>query len=545
MTMLTNWNKRVRRGVLTSLFSLLTIAQTFYACTLCAEENNERWTRAPRSAFVGVVRETCKSVVSIQGEKQYEVSRLDDGNYDSQFDVYNGMGTGVVVDERGYIVTNYHVVKGLLKLEVVTADGERYRDVELVRNDVATDLAILKIKPKKPLQKILMGRSDRVELAEDVFAIGNPFGYHCSITRGIVSSLDRPLEVNDRLSYDAVIQTDAAVNPGNSGGPLINVDGEMIGLNAAVREDAENIAFAIPVDLVVEVVEKMLRQSVAKMTHHGLKFRVVDADDPDYPEDGDGHDCLVVDSVDPKSPAAAAGIKPGDVLLSSNGYKTTNSLDFTCSLIGKGLTDFAELEFERDGVERTASIAFSGLTREANRDVEIAKVSRTSKRYASATTDDAVAEKAAELDDEEDAIVAASNSSAGKPKKTRAEQTVWNVFGVEVRTVGSREYDRAYPDLQAVAIGDFNFAPSGDVMITNVSSTGLFNEGDVNLQEGDLIFGFGVGSKKEGQLSVASLDNLYYIAQHVDDFSSQGGGKARVYLIRSGRPYFLEIDLNL
>lgn len=258
---------------MTAILSVLALAQTSAMRAQDAKANGERWTRTPRSAFVGVVKETCKSVVSIQGEKQYEVSRR---GSDTQYDVFNGMGTGVVIDERGYILTNYHVVKGLLRLEIITADGERYRDVEFIRNDVATDLAILKINPKAPLQKIRMGRSNRVELAEDVFAIGNPYGYHCSITRGIVSSLGRPLEVNDQLFYESVIQTDAAVNPGNSGGPLINIDGEMIGLNAAVREDAENIAFAIPIDVVSEVVERMLRQTVAKMTHHGLKFRVVD-----------------------------------------------------------------------------------------------------------------------------------------------------------------------------------------------------------------------------------------------------------------------------
>ncbi len=543
MTMLVDWNKCVRRVVLTVFLSFLTFAQTFCVRALGSDKANERWTRAPRSSFVNVVKETCKSVVSIQGEKQYEVGRLGESGSDSQFDVYNGMGTGVVIDERGYIVTNYHVVNGLLKLEVVTSDGDRYRDVELIRNDVDTDLAVLKIKPKRPLQKILMGRSKRVELAEEVYAIGNPFGYHCSISRGIVSSIDRPLEVNDRLSYDNVIQTDAAINPGNSGGPLINVDGEMIGLNAAMREDAEGIAFAIPVDLVCDVVERMLRQSTAKMTHHGLKFRIVDSDDPDYPKDGDGYDCLIVDSVDAKSPAAAAGVKPGDVLISSNGYKMRNSLDFTCSLIGMGLSDVAELEYERDGTEKTTSIAFSGLTRAKGRDFELADASEKKKRYASARTVDSVAEEAADSDADEETPVVAASIPPAKPKKNRAEETVWKVFGVEVKTVNSREYREDYPNLQAVAIGDFNFAPGGGVMITNTSGKGLFNEGDVGLQEGDLIFGFGVGSKKEGQLSVASLDNLYYIAQHVDEFSSRDGGKARVYLIRSGKPYFLEINL--
>ncbi len=542
MTKSINWNKSVRRVVLTAILSVLALAQTSAMRAQDAKANGERWTRTPRSVFVGVVKETCKSVVSIQGEKQYEVSRR---GSDTQYDVFNGMGTGVVIDERGYILTNYHVVKGLLRLEIITADGERYRDVELIRNDVATDLAILKINPKAPLQKIRMGRSNRVELAEDVFAIGNPYGYHCSITRGIVSSLGRPLEVNDQLFYESVIQTDAAVNPGNSGGPLINIDGEMIGLNAAVREDAENIAFAIPIDVVSEVVERMLRQTVAKMTHHGLKFRVVDYEDPDYPEEGNGYDCLIVDSVDAKSPAAAAGVESGDVLLSSNGFEMHNSLDFTCSLIDMGVSDVAELEFSRKGAAKEATIAFSGLAKDSNRNVAVANVSRTSKRYADAETADAVAEEAAELDEDTAASAVPAAHRSVKGRKSGALETVWDVFGVEVRTVDAQEYNEKYSQLQAVAIGDFNFAPSGGVVITRVSPDGIFGAADVSLQKDDLIFGFGVGSSKEGQLSVASLDNLYYIAQRVDEFAEKDSGKARVYLIRNGRPYFLEINLAL
>ncbi len=544
-----NWNGGRLRWA--TFFCALTAAATATTAAW-ADDAGERWARTPKSSFVKIVKETRESVVSIQGEKQCEVGK----RANAQYDVYNGMGTGVVVDERGYILTNYHVVKGLLKLEVVAADGERYRDVELIRNDVATDLAILKIKPKTPMKKIRMGRSERVELAEDVWAIGNPYGYGGSITRGVVSALGRPLEVSDTLAYDDVIQTDAAINPGNSGGPLINIDGEMIGLNAAVREEAENIAFAIPIDVVSEVAERMIRQSVAKMTHHGLKFRVVDSESPEYPVDGNGEDCLVVESVEAKSPAAQAGIEPGDVLLSSNGFEVRSSLDFTCSLIGMDLTDVAELRFQRDGEAKEATVAFSDLALERGETFAARKPSRsrtlTSSSGAVVATDDyvdaavapAVAASAndglatANFDDSEDAGTSASLSGS-----KRAAQ-VWRVLGVEVDAVSSAEYRELYPKLQAVSIGDFNFAPNGGVKVTRAMKNGILTGGDARVQEGDLIFGFGVGDSKEGQLSVASLDNLCYIAQKKDEFAQIDGGKARVYLIRGDRAYFLEIDLN-
>lgn len=544
-----NWNGGRLRWA--TFFCALTAAATATTAAW-ADDAGERWARTPKSPFVKIVKETRESVVSIQGEKQCEVGK----RANAQYDVYNGMGTGVVVDERGYILTNYHVVKGLLKLEVVAADGERYRDVELIRNDVATDLAILKIKPKTPMKKIRMGRSERVELAEDVWAIGNPYGYGGSITRGVVSALGRPLEVSDTLAYDDVIQTDAAINPGNSGGPLINVDGEMIGLNAAVREEAENIAFAIPIDVVSEVAERMIRQSVAKMTHHGLKFRVVDSESPEYPTGGNGEDCLVVESVEAKSPAAQAGIEPGDVLLSSNGFEVRSSLDFTCSLIGMDLTDVAELRFQRDGEAKEATVAFSDLALERGETFVVRKPSRsrtlTSSANASVATDDYVdaAVAPAVADSANDGLTTANfadsegaETSASLGGSKRAAQ-VWRVLGVEVDAVSPAEYRKLYPKLQAVSIGDFNFAPNGGVKVTRAMKNGILTGGDARVQEGDLIFGFGVGDAKEGQLSVASLDNLCYIAQKKDEFAQIDGGKARVYLIRGDRAYFLEIDLN-
>lgn len=533
------------RGLCAALVASLFCWAAASGVAASGAESQERWTRSERPHFVSIVNETSKSVVSIQGEKQYESSQKSFGR-GQQYDVFNGMGTGVVIDERGYILTNYHVVKGLLKLEVITSDGEHYRDVELIRNDVATDLALLRIKPKSPLHKIRMGRTERVQLAEDVYAVGNPFGYSCSVSRGIVSSVSRPLEVNESLSYDSVIQTDAAINPGNSGGPLINVDGEMIGLNAAVREEAENIAFAIPVDVVSEVAERMIRQSVAKMTHHGLKFRVVDADMDDYPADATGEDCLVVESVDPHSPAAQAGVKPGDVLTASNGFAVHSSLDFTCSLIGLGLSDVAELSVERDGSELDATIAFSDLSGRESR-----LVAGAGRKNANAANDDddsapALAYQtstvAVPFAEETEETPAASNRA--RKFSSAAAQCVWDALGVEVETADADEYRKRFPNLQAVGIGNFTFAPTGGVSVVKIDPDGLLATGDVKLQEGDFIFGFGVGEDSDGQLSVTSLENLYYIAKRLDEFSAVDSGRARVYLIRKGKPYFMEIDLE-
>ncbi|MCF0234274.1 MAG: serine protease [Thermoguttaceae bacterium] len=538
-----------KKGLTTALFLALAVPCGAICAAKGFAADGATWSRTERSPFVKIVNETCKSVVSIQGEKQCESPR-GANRLGGQYDVYNGMGAGVIIDERGYILTNYHVVKGLLKLEVVTNDGERYREVEIVRNDIATDLAILKIKPKEPLKKIRMGRVDRIELAEDVYAIGNPYGYKCSISRGVVSALDRPLEVSDTLAYERVIQTDAAINPGNSGGPLINIDGEMIGLNAAVREEAENIAFAIPIDVVADVAERLMRQSVAKMTHHGLKFRVVDADEPDYPEGANGEDCLVVDAVDAKSPAARAGVEPGDVLVASNEFPIHSTLDFTCSLVDLGLADVAELKLERAGRSFETALAFSDLAaprrnefyaQAAKRNRESASESRRANDYVEAKVASAAAD---ELVLENVESVAESSPAADADGEETAAQVVWDELGVEVEETSATEYRRLYPQLQAISIGEFNFEPRAGVTVVRASASGLLSSGDAPLQKGDLIFGFGVGKSKDGQLSVATLDNLYYIAEKRDELARVDGGKARVYLIRGGKPYFLDIRLD-
>ncbi len=144
------------------------------------------------------------------------------------------MGTGIIIDERGYIVTNHHVVNGVDKVSVTLDSGSTYSAV-VISEDPVRDLAVLKIQASVPLTVMPLGTSSDLMLGETVFAIGNAFGYESTITVGIVSALHRDVEVNDTQSYKNLIQTDAAINPGNSGGPLINLNGEVVGINVAIR----------------------------------------------------------------------------------------------------------------------------------------------------------------------------------------------------------------------------------------------------------------------------------------------------------------------
>ncbi len=236
----------------------------------------------------------------------------------------NGMGTGIIIDERGYVVTNLHVVDAVESIRATLFDGSTYQARVLASNR-EHDLAILKIEPSAPLQVMPLGTSSDLMLGETVLAVGNAFGYEHTVTAGIVSALSRDVEVNEHQSYKSLIQTDASINPGNSGGPLLNLDGEVVGINVAIRAGAQRIGFAIPIDHARKVVADLLNEQILQSVYHGIIAR--DAKSA-------GSLQLVVDTVEPESPAAAAGIQPGDVLLRVDDIAIQDGVDWARGLLG-------------------------------------------------------------------------------------------------------------------------------------------------------------------------------------------------------------------
>lgn len=271
--------------------------------------------------LVQAVRECSQSVVNLRGRKTVPDDSAEDGQKLKQV---NGMGTGVIIDSRGYVLTNYHVVQGVKEIEVTTADNYK-TTAKLLAHDPVTDLAILKIETPKPLPKIKTGTSSDLMLGETVTAVGNAYGYEHTVTVGIISQLGRTVQVNDNQVYRNLIQTDAAINPGNSGGPLLNMNGEMIGINVAVRIGAQGIAFAIPVNDAMEVAADLMEELVPAEVHHGLVTRTVFVED--RPQ-------VLIESVAAESPAARAGLTTGDQIIAVNGETIFNELEFQASLIG-------------------------------------------------------------------------------------------------------------------------------------------------------------------------------------------------------------------
>ena len=284
-----------------------------------------------RTAIVRAIESTRDSVVNIHGQKL--VAGADDEPA-GELRRVNGMGTGVVIDSRGYIVTNYHVVEGVRRIEVTMASG-RTTTATLVSHDPRIDLAVIKVGVDSPLPVITIGTSGDIMIGETVLALGNAYGYEHTVTRGIVSALHRSVEVSRTQHYDDLIQTDASINPGNSGGPLLNIDGEMIGINVAVRAGAQGIGFAIPIDRVLKVVTELMSVERVDRTWHGIVAK------------GDGQRGAVVETVHRESPAESVGLKAGDVITRIGDLSVSSQLDIERALLGHKAGDSVPMTLVR------------------------------------------------------------------------------------------------------------------------------------------------------------------------------------------------------
>jgi serine protease Do len=287
------------------------------------------------SPVVRAVRQARTAVVSIQGQKTVPAATGAAAGSDESRQV-NGMGTGTIVDERGYILTNYHVVSDVRRIEITLDDGRGYT-AELVAYDAPSDLAIIKIPAPKSLPVIRVGTSADLMEGESVIALGNAFGYEQTVTRGIISALGRDVQVSDTQSYDDLIQTDASINPGNSGGPLLNIDGEMIGVNVAVRAGAQGIGFAIPIDQALRVAAKLLNVQRLQGKQHGMVTQATG--EPDGP--------VRVSKILSASPAERAGMKPGDHIIRIGPLATSQPLDIERAFLDRTVGEAVEIEVRR------------------------------------------------------------------------------------------------------------------------------------------------------------------------------------------------------
>ncbi|MBX7167714.1 MAG: trypsin-like peptidase domain-containing protein [Pirellulales bacterium] len=337
-----------RRALAKLAFALLATATFWAPWSPCAASELRR------SAIVKAVEQVRPAVVNIRGEKV--VTATDERAPGVEVDRrVNGMGTGIIIDDRGYILTNHHVVDGVSRIEVTMFDGAQ-RIAKLVTSDERTDLAIIKIDADEKLPIITVGTSSDLMHGETVIAVGNAYGYEHTVTRGIISALHRSVEVGEGVNYDDLIQTDASINPGNSGGPLLNIDGEMIGVNVAVRAGAQGIGFAIPVDKAMQVAAELLSTRRVVRTWHGVVPK------PNLQGKDPG---LVVAGFEEASPAAAAELQVGDVIREVNGRRVDRTLDFERMLLDQKAGDAVELSVDRGGRSVHVTLTLATVPREA------------------------------------------------------------------------------------------------------------------------------------------------------------------------------------
>ena len=265
----------------------------------------------------------------------------------------HSVGSGFLIHADGYVVTNAHVVNRVSECKIIFADGTSL-PAEQVAIDRKNDLAVLKVNADHSLPHLKLGRSNDLMPGETVIAIGNPLGLQHTITTGIVSALNRELRFSPDVVYTGLIQTDASINPGNSGGPLLNVLGELIGINTAIRGDAQNIGFAIPVDRLHELLPVMLDIERLRRVRLGLHF------------DGDiehaGRDGVRIKSVDDGSPAAQGGLHPGDLVTAIDDQPTPTFLDAFPRLQAAQIGQKLKLAVAReDGKRDTVELAVAEI----------------------------------------------------------------------------------------------------------------------------------------------------------------------------------------
>lgn len=306
-----------------------------------------------QTAIVRAVEKARSSVVNIQGRRTVRTEPTESGNGEL-FRQVNGMGTGIIIDQRGYILTNFHVVENVETIQVTLAD-KRVFVGRLISNDPVTDLAVLKVDAESPLQVIDTGISSDLLTGESVIAIGNAFGYEHTVTRGIISALHREVQVSATQQYRNLIQTDASINPGNSGGPLLNIDGEMIGINVAVRVGAQGIGFAIPVDEAMDVAARLLSVEKIQRLSHGVvgESKVHEAERT-----------FVVTKVREPSSGENSGLQSGDVIVSVDGTRVARALDFERALLGRPQGQPIPLSILRKGQPETLELVLSAASKD-------------------------------------------------------------------------------------------------------------------------------------------------------------------------------------
>ncbi len=298
-----------------------------------------------KNQVVEVVEKVSQSVVNISAEVvvKRQISPFDDLFFDffspySRLYKYENLGTGVITNPQGIIITNYHVIEGAKNIKITTLKGDVY-NAEVLGTDENSDIAILKIKGTNVnLPAATLGTSKDLMIGESVIAIGNPMGLSNTVTTGVISALKRKVKGESGTIYSDFIQTDAAINPGNSGGPLLNIFGEVIGINTAIIKNAQGIGFAIPIDRAKKILKDILRYGEVKPIFLGISFE---------------KESNVIKNVLSISPFSS--LKKGDKILMVEDVEIREKSDFYSELFNYNEGENINLQVLRNGEKKDFS----------------------------------------------------------------------------------------------------------------------------------------------------------------------------------------------
>ncbi len=263
------------------------------------------------------------------------------------------LGSGVLVDRKGHILTNHHVILRASEIHVTLASGKEYKG-ELVGSDPGSDLAVVKIAIEEEIEPARLSISSDLMIGETVIAIGNPFGLSHTVTTGVISALNRSIQSGDQVFKD-FIQTDASINPGNSGGPLLNIRGEVIGINTAIYSEAQGIGFAIPADRARRVVDDLITFGEVQAAWFGIEVQGLDDKLAKY-LGYEGTQGVLVTEVYPGSPAEKAGIEVQDILVQADQTELASPEAFADLLRRMTVNDDITLRVFRKGKYRKKTV---------------------------------------------------------------------------------------------------------------------------------------------------------------------------------------------
>jgi serine protease Do len=290
----------------------------------------------PPMSIPEIVKSVSKNVVAVHTEA-------------TEYDIFlqpvpaQGVGTGIIIDKKGYILTNNHVVENARTIKVIMSDGKSV-DALKVNRDTWTDLAVIQVAPDD-LSAVEIGNSNNLLVGEGVVAVGNALALDGgpTVTSGIVSYLGRSIIVGSDVVLHDLIQTDAAINPGNSGGPLLNMQGKVVGINSAVAAGGQNIGFAIAVTPALPIIEQLIKQGYVVRPWLGIQLYTISGG-------------VLVIGIDKGSPAEKAGMLPGDIVTSYNGKHNLTAPDLREMINSSQIGQSVEIKFVRKNKEMSVTV---------------------------------------------------------------------------------------------------------------------------------------------------------------------------------------------